>query len=142
MVVTPVGVAIGISYKCALGDGKEVVFQSHVPQEIETKALDGILDKFRIAADRQAAFADLIQLEKALEQHISGYQNAAEQEVALTARMEEQHKTSDRRGAVRITPAEAKQRENFQTSMSQFKKMIERIEADIAKTKEKIGASA
>lgn len=127
------GVAIGISYKCALGDGKEMVLQTHVDSETPLPALNAVLDKLRMASERQAAYGDLVQLEQALQQHQNGLQNALEQQAKLEARQE-----PGRRGPAKLSVADQKAKENFDTSMDQFKKMIERIQADIGKTKAKI----
>ena len=131
--------ALGISYKVGLGDGKELVFQTHVPQTIGGDALNTLIDKLRDTADRQAAFSDLVELEKALEQQTTARATAEEQKVRIAADYEAKWKDSGKRGEPRLTQAEKNQLDNFDKSRQQFESMVERIQAQIDKTKAKIG---
>jgi hypothetical protein len=59
--------AIGISYSAQTGDGRNLVFQTHVPQDCLADQLDGIVDKLRKAADRQLQFGKIDTMNQELE---------------------------------------------------------------------------
>lgn len=53
-------IALGFSYRGVVDEGqKELVFQSHVPVDASAEEINAVLDKVRIAVDRQKAFYDL-----------------------------------------------------------------------------------
>lgn len=131
--------ALGISYKVGLGDGKELVFQTHVPQTINPGTLNEMIDKLRVAADRQAAFSDLVELEKVLEQQTTAMLAAEEQKAKIDVDYAEKWSASGKKGPVRLTGAEKNAVENFDKSRQGFKSMIARIQGQIDKTKAKIG---
>lgn len=51
--------AIGVSYSVQVGDGRNLVFQSHVPQSYTAEELNLFVDKLREVADRNVAFGKL-----------------------------------------------------------------------------------
>lgn len=131
--------AIGMSYKVGLGDGKELVFQTHVPQNVEPAEMDALIDKLRDAADRQAAFSDLVELEKVLEQQTTAMLAAEEQKAKIDADYSAKWKASGKRGEIKLTGAERNALDNFEKSRQGFLSMIGRVQAQIDKTKAKIG---
>ena len=84
--------ALGFSYRNILDkDGrKEIVFQSHVAADATVEELNDILDKVRVAVDRQAAVYELRQARLDLTGHL---QKILEIENLLLAQ-EETYKTS------------------------------------------------
>lgn len=51
--------AVGMSYNFDMGAGRQLVFQTHVPQDCTSDALHGLLDKLANAAKREVAKAML-----------------------------------------------------------------------------------
>lgn len=59
--------AIGMSYSVQVGDGRSLVFQGHIERDAPLEDLNGLVDKLRVAADRQVAFGKVEGLEKDIE---------------------------------------------------------------------------
>lgn len=131
--------ALGISFKASVGDGKELVFQTHVPQEIEPKELNALLDKIKAAAERQGAFADLVQLENELERHMTALSSQDAEAARIDDIAASNHASSGKRGAVALSTTEKKAKENFKATRGKFVEMIGRINEQIDKAKAKIG---
>lgn len=131
--------ALGISYKVGLGDGKELVFQTHVPQTINPEALNGMIDKLRVAGDRQGAFSDLLQLEKAKEQHIDAIENMDRQAAEVEENAASLYKASGKRGEYKMTAPELQKKKQSQDTRRKFVDMLKKIEEQIDEAKAKIG---
>lgn len=133
------GTALGISFQIGLGDGKQLVFQVHVDAESEPKALNDVLDKIRLAGERQAAFSDLEQLEKVLEQHYDGLKNLETQYAEVESNAKLRHQAEGKRGEFRLSAKEQVDKKNAEQSRGKFHEMIDKLQAQIAIAKGKIG---
>ena len=131
--------ALGISYKVGLGDAKELVFQTHVSQTINMTALNDMIDKLRVAGDRQAAFSDLIQLNQAREQHLDAIENMDRTAGEVEKNAKALHQASGKRGEYKLTPAEVKHQQQAVDTRRKFVEMLQKIEKQIGEAKEKIG---
>lgn len=59
--------AVGMSYQFDMGAGRQIVFQTHIPQDVEPKALAKLMDKLEGAAAREVAKAMLPGAKKEVE---------------------------------------------------------------------------
>ena len=109
--------ALGVSFRTILDrDGRrEIVFQTHVDQEISTLVLNVMLDRLSLAVDRQIARADLAEAKRQLEheeKQVEVFQAALEQlDISSRARWD----SSERKGPwepSKLPPAERQSRDN------------------------------
>lgn len=55
----PTAMALGISLRAQMGEGRELVFQTHIPRDTEAAAIDTLIDKLHSVAQRQLAVAEI-----------------------------------------------------------------------------------
>jgi hypothetical protein len=85
----PAAPALGISFRSILGtEGRrEIIFQTHVDQEVPASQLNEVLDKLTTAVDRQAAIAELVEIRKNVEhatKEVAAFEAALEQMDAVS----------------------------------------------------------
>ena len=124
--------SIGISYTCELPGKKALVMQSFVPRDCDAALLDNILDKVRVAGERQFAFGAVIQLKLQLEQE----EKMASDHAARMAQVDENIKAEWTRGSRRGDPTlSQKQRQDQAQAYAhaeESKKRIAKVRAEIA----------
>ena len=130
--------SIGISYTVELPGKKALVLQSFVARDCEKADLDKVLDKVRIAADRQFAVGAIQQLKLQLEQ---------EQKLAYdhAERMEQVDRNiklawGDKRGDPQLSKREREQQLQAHAHAEECKKRIAKVKADMAEYEAMIGA--
>lgn len=132
--------SIGISLRCVLPNQQELVLQSFVERDCDTPRLDGLLDKLRVAAERQLAFgglrearADLKKLEKIAVDH------AARMEI-VDENIKRKWDASNRKGEIKLTAQEeAAQLQSIQYA-EDTKNRIAEIKKNIAELERVVGA--
>lgn len=132
--------SIGISLDTELPGKRRLVLQSFIARDCETAALNSILDKLRVGAERQFAFGMIDHLKLQLEQE----EKIAADHAARMAQVDENIKrdwaNGNRRGDVRLSAKqEADQRQAY-AHAEESRKRIAKVKADIAEYEAKIGA--
>jgi hypothetical protein len=130
--------SIGISYTVELPGKKALVMQSFVGRDCVPKELNDVLDKIRVASERQFAFGAIQQLRMQLEQ---------EQKIAAdhAARMEQvdiniKREWGERKGDVKMSKRELEEQDKAYAHGEECKKRIAKVQKDIADYEAMIGA--
>lgn len=132
--------SIGISYQIELPGKKQIVLQSFVERDGDDKQFNKILDKMRIAGERQFAFGMVDVLKLQLEQE----QKLASDHAARMAQVDENIKrewgSGNRRGEVRLSAKQEQEQRQAYAHAEESKKRIAKVKADIGEYMAKIGA--
>ncbi len=129
--IAPVIPAIGVSYKATPANDRELVFQTHVPQDVSLEDLNKLLDTFATAANRQGDRVLLIQLKNELEKHEKHRRQMEEDVTNIARREQDQWEETGKRGPFKLSQKTA-------TAKAQAEGNIKRWDEEIAKLKEQI----
>lgn len=134
--------AIGVSFQIDLGTGRQIVSQTHVPQDIAKEDFDALLDRMGDAAERQRQkyldIAKLEELRRLLENQERQYESFSDDFNRLEKEMAERHASSGRRGLPEPKGNEAIQRKNSLITLERGKKDIGKTKAQIADLEAKV----
>ena len=133
--------AIGFSYQINLGEGRQLVFQTHVPQRIAKADLAAVLDKLRYAADLELTAARIDQIRADVEQAELMIGNAEANIAHLDRRHAETAANQSTRGTARSKADEqkdAQERVNAQSTLARAKEIKAEKEAKIAELEKKL----
>lgn len=129
--ITPVP-ALGISIQAAVGDGLQIVFQTHVDQATPPKELNAMLDRLTAATKRQQAKVDLVALEKNLKVNLAQLERQREDRSRIEATLSTPDPT---RRLTNKNEADLKQkREQADVNEKRMQDMIRDIQEEITKT--------
>lgn len=132
--------SIGISYTCELPGKKALVMQSFVPRDCAAKDLDAVLDKVRVAADRQFAFGAVVQLKLQLEQEIKMASDHAARMAQVDENMKAKWNSSGRKGDLKLSQNEEQAQRQAYAQAEESKKRIAKVKSEISEFEAKIGA--
>jgi hypothetical protein len=110
-VIVPAIPVVGVNYTMQVGDGKTVVFQTHIDRDVTQGDLDALLDKFRRSCDRQVGYSKLESVQSQIEHHETQIAQLTAGIKSVDAKMEQRRGLAEVGGGRRIAPAEA-QKEN------------------------------
>lgn len=134
------GRALGISINAQVDQGRVIVFQTHVDVDTDAKALDELLDKLNIAADRQAAFYELPLLQKSirvekdrLHAMETGYADMERRRAIVN------EANTGRRKAPELTAKEEIDKTNAADQIRRQREIVAEVEANLKTTAEKAG---
>ncbi len=131
---------IGISYNVELPGKKALVLQSFVERDADIGAINQVLDKLRVAAERQFAFGMIEAARKQLEVE----ERVAEDHVKRIAVVDENLKrnwaTSQRKGDPKLSEREANEQRQAYQNIEESKRRIAAVKKDIAEFQAKVGA--
>jgi len=131
---------LGLSLNGELPGKRSFVIQGHIERDCEVKVLNAVLDKMRVAMDRQFAFGALEQLKLQLEQE----EKLAANHAARMAQVDENIRVAWTRGNKRGDPVlSAKERQDQQQAYAhaeECKKRIAAVKKNIAECEAIIGA--
>lgn len=119
--------ALGISFQCEVGQGRQIVFQTHMDSEAPLPWINAILDKLNAAVERQTAKIAVEQLE-----HQRNLRKATLTTLQADYSMIEARKVKDRDTWVsegRRGPYKESDKEL--THKQQMKNALERAEAEV-----------
>lgn len=138
-------IALGFSVQYALDEGKGIAFQSCLDLECSAAQLNAALDKMIAAAERQQAKLRLPKLRSELARLLKTQTRATEDmfRLDLEASLEESSWEKDfaesgRRGAFKLSAAQAQAKRNRDNSRENAKITFERLEEDIRLRKSEI----
>lgn len=132
--------SIGISYTAELPGKKALVLQSFVPRDCEVKDLNGVLDKIRIASDRQFAFGALVQLRLQLEQEQKIASDHAMRMAQVDENMKREWNTGGRKGDMKLSAKQEQEQRQSYAHAEECKKRIGKVKEQIAEFEAQIGA--
>ena len=129
--------ALGISFRTLLDrEGRrEIVFQTHVDQEISTFVLNKMLDRLSLATDRQIARAELAETKRQLEheeKQVEIFESAlAQLDIASQTRWE----SSERKGPwdpSKLPPTERQDRANTKLGVERSRGAVVALRKKVA----------
>ena len=131
--------SIGISYTVELPGKKALVMQSFVGRDDDPKAINAVLDKIRVAADRQFAFGAVQQLKLQLEQE----QKLASDHAARMAQVDDniraEWNNGGRKGEIMLSQKQQQEQQQAYAHAEECKKRIDKVRKDIAEYEAMIG---
>lgn len=139
--------ALGISFK-AITDKegrREVVLQTHLPRDIKPFLLDELLDKLSNAVERQAAKADLEQLQRHIIEIEKQTENFALQLKTLDDKTQADWLSGGRHGAwdpAKLPPKDRQAREQVKNGVERHKQEIIILRKRIAELTEVVNRNA
>jgi hypothetical protein len=132
--------SIGISVRTVLPNSQELVLQSFVERDCDTSRLDSLLDRLRVAAERQMAFGGLRELRQKLkETEELAARHAARMEIADTA-IKQRWDSSDRKGDIVLTAQELQQQQQSYQYAEDTRAKIEELKKTIGELEQVVGA--
>ncbi len=132
--------SIGISYTVELPGKKALVMQSFIGRDCEPKDLNGVLDKIRIAADRQFAFGAVQQLKLQLEQEQKIASDHAVRMAQVDDNIQREWGTRGRKGDITLSAKQQQEQAQSRAHAEECRKRIAKVKADIAEYEAMIGA--
>lgn len=132
--------SIGISYTAELPGKKALVLQSFVGRDCDVKDLNGVLDKIRIASDRQFAFGALVQLQLQLEQEEKLASDHAMRMAQVDENIRNEWSTGGRKGEIRLSQKQQAEQRQAYAHAEECKKRIGKVKEQIAEFEAQIGA--
>lgn len=132
--------ALGISVQAQVDNGRQIVLQTHVDANAPKEEIDALLDKLNMAADRQAAFYEIPQLQKAVRLehdrlHLFETNYAQiEERKALKDQANGQRRRNPQEDA-----KEAVEKTNATNNLSRQKEIIAEVEANLADAQRRAG---
>jgi hypothetical protein len=107
---------------------REIVFQTHVDQDVSAETLNGLLDRLARAVERQQAVAELIEIRRGLEteiRQVATFEAALEQlDIASQTRWDEGPKNGPW-NPEKLPPAERSARENTKLGIERSKGAVQ-----------------
>lgn len=133
---------IGISVSRELPGKQNLVLQSLVNRDCEQKDLDAVLDKLRIASDRQFAFGAVVQLKLQLEQEEKMASDHAMRMAQADENMKARWNSTGRKGDLKLSQKEEQDQRQAYAHAEESKKRIAKVKSEIAEFQAKIGPQA
>lgn len=130
--------ALGFSFRAAVGDGREIVMQSHVVADATADELNRMLDKCSAAIHRQVQKQRLVDTKEMLRRHEATAVAMEKQMAQVEANARTKWAANEsKRGPFKMTPAEDAQKKVAETNLHNLRTdVIPRTEADIAALEE------
>ena len=128
--ITAVPDALGMSYRMILDkEGRrEIVFQTHVDQDVSTEKLNGLLDRLARAVERQMAIAEMVEARRGMEteiRQVATFEAALEQlDISSQMRWDEGLKNGSW-NPDKLPPAERSARENTKLGIERSKGAVQ-----------------
>ena len=130
--------ALGVSINAQFAAGRQIVFQTHVDQEIAPKKLQELLIKFNNAIDKEEAFYEINDEMKRLEVDRNVLTNITRRLDEVETNMQAVAVASGKREH-KPTQKDLNDKKQAQDSLAEAKKRVKDGEARIAALKEKAG---
>jgi hypothetical protein len=122
--------AIGVSFNLVLDKAgrRTLVFQTHLEQDATQVAINGMCDRMRIAADRQAAIFELVEVEEELERGFAQLEDIERLAVMVTEQSRARWEREQRRGEWNVEQLSAKERMERETHEVNTKRLHASLE--------------
>lgn len=130
--------ALGVSLNAQFAAGRQVVFQTHVPQDISGKDLDNLLDKMNASADRAEAYYAQDQIRRQLEVEKNAAANIARRLSEVEDNIQLKAMADNRRNPKPSAQDEV-QKKQAHDSVAESKRRVDSLEKDLADLIKKAG---
>ena len=124
--------SIGISYTVELPGKKALVLQSFVSRDAPVADLNGVLDKVRVAADRQFAFGAMQQIKLGIEQETKNLSDYRRNLAIVDENVKRNWERSNRKGDPKLSAAEETAQRQAFTNIRAGEERIAKLKADLA----------
>ena len=134
---------IRISIVSAIGDKKNMSFETYVDQLTPVKVMNGLTDRIMSVADRQVAKYEIIDLQNLLKREENLLEGMKGDLVRVDADHAEKREAAMSSGTVRnykLNPQDKQARQNIVTNIQNRTKFIETLKEDIVSRQEKVAA--
>lgn len=134
---------IGISINTELPGKRSVVFQTHVAQDTDPKALNALLDKLQDANDRQFSRYLLEVMRVELEQHEKMLADQVGRIQVVESNLQDKsvnHAKSGRRNGYVLSEKEQQEKRQAHQNLEAIKERVETIKSKIAEHEAVVGA--
>jgi hypothetical protein len=115
-----------------MSEKRQLVLQSLVARDCDIKDLNGTLDKLRVAADRQVAFADLEKLKLFLQQQEEQAATHAKRIAQVDQNVKTAWARSNKRGDPVLSGKERQEQQQAYETAEAMKQRIAKVKQDIA----------
>lgn len=132
--------SIGISYNVELPGKKALVLQSFVGRDVEQIELDKVLDKLRVASERQFAFGMIEVLDMQIEQEEKIAADHALRMAQVDQNIKDEWSRGSRKGEVTLSQKQRTDQSQAYAHAEESKKRIAKVKAQRAEYQAKIGA--
>lgn len=132
--------SIGISYNVELPGKRAIVLQSFVSRDGDVKELNVVLDKLRVASERQFAFGMVDVLKLQLEQEEKLADDHAKRMAQVDQNIKDEWSRGARKGEVSLSAKQRQDQAQAYAHAEESRKRITKVKADIAEYQAKIGA--
>ena len=132
--------SIGVSYNVQIAGSKSLVLQTFVARDADIAALNAALDKMRVAAERQAAFAALVDLQKELKQNEEFQARHAERMAQVDENLKAAWGRGNRKGDIVLTAKERTEQQQAYANAEELKRIHAKLVKSIADVEATIGA--
>ncbi len=129
---------IGISVSRELPGKQNLVLQSLIERDCKAADLDAVLDKLRVASERQFAFGAVIQLKLQLEQEEKMASDHAIRMAQVDANLKAEWTRGSRRGDPTLSPKQRQDQAQAYAHAEESKKRIAKVKSEIAEFEAKI----
>lgn len=133
---------IGISVSRELPGKQSLVLQSMIDRDCKPEVLDAVLDKIRIASDRQFAFGAVQQLKLQLEQEEKMAADHANRMAQVDANIKANWSKRGKHGDPQMSQKELQEQHQAHAHAEESKKRIAKVKAEIAEFQSKINGAA
>lgn len=130
--------AIGLSYQIDLSNGRQIVMQTHVSQDVSGKDIDKLLDRIGRAVERQRLHYENVSKKEALEKLLEQQTRQYDSFNADFMRLEEEREMRERQFAQSGRKGEYKVPANEEQNRRNARITLVKGQEDIAKTKREI----
>jgi len=132
--------SIGVSYNYQIAGSKSLVLQTFVARDADIAVLNAALDKMRKAAERQAAFAALADLQKELKQNEEFQTRHAERIAQVDQNVKDAWARSNKRGDPVLTAKERTEQQQAYANAEELKRIAAKLKQSITDVQATIGA--
>lgn len=132
--------SIGISYNVELPGKKSLVLQSFVPRDGSPSEFNAVLDKLRVASERQFAFGMVEHLKLQLEQEEKIARDHAERMAIVDENIQRDWGQRGKRGDPQLSSKQQQDQRQAHAHAEECKRRIAKVKADMAEFQGKIGA--
>lgn len=125
--------AIGISYTGHVARDRQLAMQTHLPQSASAEALNAMLDKIKLAFDRQVAFAEIRRLEAEIKAQEKIGAQQADMINSVDQRIKSEWDRTGKRGDPQLSSKDKRDQEQAYLNGKEIQRRIEILRADLAK---------
>lgn len=134
--------ALGISLQLQLDERRQVVFQTHVAQDMGEQAINALLDKLARVADRQEARYRLGPLKKQLEANETIIERATGDLARVDERNRAEWSRQQKRGDPRLSAKDTQDKANIEISVKRLQQDSDRLKIEIKECEALLGGEA